>query len=359
MDLIRDLQDCRAATLDLVGHGDPELWFSQPHPQFSPIGWHVGHIAYTEALWLLPDAGRPALGNSALFRADGLPKAERGEALPSAATLLVYLAEVRSAVLHRLEQADWAAQAQVGHFILQHESQHAETIALARQLLCWPGEQPPLEPVPVDEAEALEIPAGRYWIGHEGVEALDNEQPSYEVDVTAFRLGAGPVTQGVYERFIAAGGYHQPSWWSPEGWSWRQTLTLEQPRYWQPGRPQLPVCGVSYYEAEACCRFLGKRLPTEVEWEAAMRTPSARRAAGRGGMLGQVWEWTASWFAPYPGFRPFPYAGYSAAYFDQAHRVLRGGSWVTRPWARRPSFRNWYAPDTREIFAGFRWAESL
>ncbi len=133
-----------------------------------------------------------------------------------------------------------------------------------------------------------------------------------------------------------------------------------------------PVVGVSAHEAEAYARFAGGRLPTETELEHAMRTQGAEpRVAGlaeRGpvpvlpseseatDLLGNVWEWTASAFAPYPGFEPHPYRGYSTPYFDGVHRVLRGGSFATDPAIARPTFRNWYVPGTRQIFAGLRVA---
>ena len=121
----------------------------------------------------------------------------------------------------------------------------------------------------------------------------------------------------------------------------------EHPLYWNADRSvdRSAVCGVSWYEADAYARFVGKRLPTESEWE---------KAALIQNMLGEVWQWTSTWFAPYPDFESYPYPGYSQTYFDQAHRVLKGGSWATFPWAMRNAFRNWYYPHVREIFSGFR-----
>jgi len=157
--------------------------------------------------------------------------------------------------------------------------------------------------------------------------------------------------------------------------------------------PEEPVCGVSFFEAEAFAQFEGRRLPTEAEWERAASWdpaggkrvhawgdappdrrhanhdlvaggptpvaahPSGASALGCHDLHGNVWEWTSSVFAPYPGFAPFGYEGYSVPYFDGAHRVLRGGSFATSPEILRATFRSWYQPQVREIFAGFRCAE--
>ena len=387
---------CRAGTYALFADLDEDEFRRQPHPDFSPAGWHLGHVAYTEAVWLvchLAGEQLPAPQWKQTFDVNGLPKHQRTNNLPAKAAVVGYAEEIRDRTLEYLTTAPLDAEERVWRFVLQHEAQHGETITFLRTML---GDSPAVgsgDAALSPEIEFIDIPAGACSIGSDSLDAIDNERPRFEVAVPGFSISRHPVTQGQFARFIQAGGYDQQRFWSKSGWRWLESTRVTKPLYWRDGYLNHPVCGVSAHEAEAFCRFAGARLPSETEWEKAAswnpetrtagafpwgdalpgpglancdrarrgttpvdRYPAARSPYGAQDMMGNVWEWTSSVFAPYRGFKAWPYEGYSKIYFDGRHRVLRGGSWASRPWAMRASFRNWYVPQTRQILAGFRLA---
>ena len=408
------MHQCRSGTLVLFEGMDEATLRRQAHPDFSPVGWHLGHIAYIESLWLLErGAGMPPLWaeHRQLFAADGLPKTKRVN-LPTLTEVCNYLDTVREKVLTYLETTDLDGQERLWHWLIQHESQHSEIIAFVLQLQSWQmklveGGQDAGQTRDTcsnqHSSEMIQIPSGYFEQGNDSIEALDNERPLHRVTLETYWIDRYPVTCGQYRAFMEAGGYQNYRWWSADGWEWLQLHLVTQPLYWtnDPAWDTHPVYGINWYEAEAYARFVGKRLPTEAEWEKAASWDSAagrRRiypwgeeepaahlcnyaCLGMDGdtplqttpvdaypaglspygcydMLGNVWEWTASVFHGYEGFVTYPYAGYSKVYFDGQHRVLRGGSWATRSWALRSSFRNWYHPGVRQILAGFRCAKS-
>lgn len=302
--------------------------------------------------------------------------------------------------------------------IAQHEQQHAETMLITHQLRRGPAAltASPPPPAPADvaalPAEVL-VPAGPFTMGTDDDPwALDNERPAHRRELPAFLIDTVPVSNGAYLRFIEDGGYRRPHWWHPEGWEQVNRHGWRAPLFWhrdgaggwwrrrfgvrEPVPENEPVCHVSWYEADAYARWAGRRLPSEAEWEKAARHdpatgrsrrfpwgeqepgphhanvgqrhlgpapvgafPAGASAVGARQLLGDVWEWTASDFLPYPGFRAFPYREYSEVFFGSAHKVLRGGGFGVGTVVARATFRNWDYPVRRQIFSGFRTARSL
>ncbi len=259
-----------------------------------------------------------------------------------------------------------------------------------------------------------QIPGGRFLLGSEPDAGFvfDNEQWAHQVEVEPFSISRAAVTQAEFAEFVNDSGYRRREWWSDEGWRWRESVNAEQPVYWRsvgdghwerrvfdrwlPLEPSLPVIHINWHEAEAFCRRARRRLPAEAEWEMAASCepapdgrgvttrkrrypwgdepptsdranldwratscipvdalPAGDSAFGVRQMIGNVWEWTATDFGPYPGFEPGPYKEYSAPWFGD-HKVLRGGCWATRSRLIRNCYRNFYKPDRRDVWAGFR-----
>ncbi|MEV7735792.1 ergothioneine biosynthesis protein EgtB [Streptomyces sp. NPDC088921] len=330
-----------------------------------------------------------------------------------------YAAEVRGRVLDVLEGAalHGTRLTEAGFafgMIAQHEQQHDETMLITHQLRKGPQAltAPDPEPAPLftGPAEVL-VPGGPFTMGTSDEPwALDNERPAHRREVDPFYIDTTPVTNAEYQAFIEDGGYDNERWWAPAGWAHIRKYSIHAPLFWsRDGKqwlrrrfgvtevvpPDEPVVHVCWYEADAYARWAGRRLPTEAEWEKAARHdpaggrstrypwgdadpapehanlgqrhlrpapagsyPEGESPLGVRQLIGDVWEWTASDFEPYPGFQAFPYKEYSEVFFGPDHKVLRGGSFAVDAVACRGTFRNWDYPIRRQIFSGFRTARS-
>lgn len=347
----------------------------------------------------------------------GLP-ADPPEAWPDAAAVRDYGAAIRAAIDARLAAgpAEGPAATWLGAAI-EHRLMHLETLAYLLHELPYErrtavereATDAPAAVAARPDAEMIEVPAGTATLGRAFSApgfAWDNEYAEQAVFVPGFRAGRTKVTNGDFLEFVKAGGYRNPGWWRPEDWTWITESGRSHPHFWRRGaggawlrrgmfaETPLPENGpvyVSYAEALAYTRWAGLALPTEEQWhrmaygrpdggestypwgEAAPTArhgnfdgqrwdpvpvgsyPAGRSAWGIEGLLGDGWEWTASPFAPLPGFRPFDfYPGYSAHFFDGQHQVMKGGSCRTDAALLRRSFRNWFQPHYPYVFAGFR-----
>jgi gamma-glutamyl hercynylcysteine S-oxide synthase len=422
-ELIAQMDDARARTLTLVQDLDAQQLMGPRLPTVNPLRWEIGHAAYFHEYWVLrqhlgevperPDVDR--LYDSITIAHDtrwDLP-------LPPLEETLAYMEGVRQRVRAHLEQdAPDAHRDYLTQYAVFHEDMHTEAFTYTRQTLAYPTPDIGTAADPAWRAGRLEgdaeIPGGHFVLGARPAEdgfVFDNEKGAHLVEVAPFRVARAAVSNAEFAEFVDDGGYRRPEFWDEEGWAWRSTAGLEHPVHWRRGDGNwewrhfqrwetLPehaaVIHVNWYEARAWCRWAGRRLPTEVEWEVAAAgepspdgltlarvkrrypwgdappdpsranldgralgtidvgaLPAGDSAFGCRQMIGNTWEWTDTTFGPYPGFTPDMYRDYSMPLFGQT-RVLRGGGWATRSRLIRNTWRNYYGPERNDVFAGFR-----
>lgn len=339
-------------------------------PIVNPPLWELGHIAWFQEFWLhrggdfaappmLPDADR--WYDSARVAHDTRWSLD----LPDWAATRAYFEAVFARSLALLEgEALTDRRAYFAQLALFHQDMHNEAFCNMWQTLGYAMPVAWAEPR-VSTGADIEISAGTIALGARPRSGFvfDNEKWAHDVSLLAFAIAPQAVSNAQYQDFVEAGGYARREFWSGAGWDLRERVELAHPRYWRrdadgwsarrfdrwlPLAAQAPVMHVSWHEAEAYCAWAGRRLPSEAEWECAAA------ACGNRFGHGQVWEWTSSRFGPYPGFSADPYREYSAPWFDEEHRVLRGGSFATPQRLLRTTWRNFYQPERADMFCGFR-----
>jgi iron(II)-dependent oxidoreductase len=424
-ELIEDLHDARARTLELVQDlSDAELR-GPKLPIVNPMLWEIGHAAYFHEFWTLRHlyGGAPLIADAdQLYDSIAIAHDRRWDLpLPSRSQTLAYLDAVLEAQTERLASGAPSAGAKyLYQYAVFHEDMHTEAFTYTRQTL---GYKAPALALAVNAdpdwgagplAGDAAVPGGDFMVGADPIDGFvfDNEKWAHKVELRPFRIARAPVTNQDYLAFVEDGGYRRKEFWDHLGWMWRQAARLAHPVYWRRDGTQgwqvrrfdqqialppfAPVSHVSWYEAKAYCRWAGRRLPTEAEWELAAAgepapdrhgivankrrfpwgeaeptancanldgralgcidvaaLPQSDSAFGCRQMIGNIWEWTDTTFGPYPGFTPDMYRDYSQPLFG-ATKVLRGGCWATRSRMLRNTWRNYYGPDRNDVFAGFR-----
>lgn len=402
-DLLRAARADTLALFDAIARALPTLEVPQ-HPTLNPPRWELGHIGWFQTRWIerlvdrdrghRADPARPprpahprdrpaanasgaALDPDALFDSTRVAHATRWSLpLPEVTVLKRELARGLASTLALLaalpegERSD--AELYFFRLALLHEDMHHEAGLYMAQALGLPlGEALAERWRPVgrpDPGASLAVPAGVWRSTPPDAPgfAFDNELGHAAVSVAAFEIDAQALRWAEFLPFVEAGGYVEPRWWTAEGWRWRlgaraagvdatpRSLRRRGPGWevqrggaWQSLDLRETACHLSAHEAQAWCVWAGRRLPTEFEWSRAQAThPEALS-------WGEVWEWTASPFAPFPGFEPHPYREYSAPWFD-GRPVLKGASFLTQPRMRHPRYRNFFTPERDDLAAGFR-----
>lgn len=385
----------------------------QSMPDVSPPKWHLAHVTWFFEAFLLkpylhgyrtPEPLYDHLFNS-YYQTHGhpFPRARRGLlSRPTVAEVMSFRAHVDQGLKTLLDAPPPAHAAAIAERLelgLHHEQQHQELLLMdikhifAQNPLC-PAYRADLPHATHGRQQPLRwhsYPTGLYEIGHDGdAFAFDCERPRHRVFLDGFRLASRPVSNGDYLAFIMDGGYARPELWLADGWSLVGDAGWQAPLYWsheedgwhemtlgglRPLDHQAPVCHLSFYEADAYATWAGARLPSEAEWEVA-----AQQATVAGNLLdsdylqpmaasdepteapqqlfGDVWEWTASAYRPYPGFRALPGSlGEYNGKFMSGQMVLRGGCCATPAEHVRSTYRNFFYPHMRWAFSGLRLAQ--
>jgi iron(II)-dependent oxidoreductase len=427
--LIEALREARTRTLELVSDLSEEQLMGPRLRIVNPMRWEIGHVAWFQEFWILRHLGGlpPILEQGdALYDSARVAHDTRWDLpLPSRAQTLAYMNQVLDRICDASDRRgrdpiSGYDESYFFHLALFHEQMHAEAITYTRQTLCYRRPRIGIENDARGTTDLNKvsgdafIPGGRFKLGDPPGAAFvfDNEQQPHEVQVAPFRVSKTAVTNRELANFVEDGGYRRRELWSDEGWQWKRNAAADHPVYWRRepnGRwlrrdfdewvaleDRAAAIHVNWYEADAYCRWAGRRLPTEAEWEMAAscepsgdgrsisnnkrqypwgnNSPTPRHANldwramhcievdalpegdsafGCRQMIGNAWEWTSTAFGPYPGFAPGPYKEYSAPWFGD-HKVLRGGCWATRSSMIRSAYRNFYTPDRRDVWAGLR-----
>jgi ergothioneine biosynthesis protein EgtB len=437
-DLLSRIEEARARTDAIYDLLPPNSYYERPIPERHRLIFYLGHLEAFDWNLLSGPLGLatddPESDKLFAFGIDpvdgGLPK-DAPKDWPSIARVESYNANIRRRLDEALRKATASDAAPLEltdgtllHVAIEHRLMHAETLAYLLHNL--PIEKKASRPRPQADASRapiarqVRIPAGVATLGMSGKEprqfGWDNEFGEQQLQVPDFAIGAFPVTNSEYLKFIQAGGYDDATYWKPEDWMWKQNAGIKHPHFWSLesgaraddpkatweyrtmfGAIPLPAAWpvyVSHAEASAYANWAGRKLPTEAQWHrAAYGTPGGierpypwggseprpeygnfhhqswdamavdahpdgQSAFGVFDLLGNGWEWTSTAFAPLPGFQPFSfYPGYSANFFDGKHFVMKGGSARTDACMLRRSFRNWFQPHYPYVYSKFRCVE--
>ena len=419
--IAQQAQDAHERTLALVQGLNAEQMMGPLLTTVNPLLWEIGHAAYFYEYWVLRHhLQQPSIRDASDSLYDSITIAHDDRwnlPLPALAETLDYIQTVVDNIKKCLSSDDDPKRDYLAQYAVFHHDMHNEAYTYTRQTLDYPTPQIGKNGCKIQNAGGLSgdarIPGGLFMLGATQQDGFvfDNEKWAHEVEIQPFSIAKAAVSNADYLKFVEADGYNKKEYWDNEGWIWREKLRLNQAVYWRQGEHgweiqqfdrwipmpmNVAIIHVCWFEAQAYCRWAGRRLPTEAEWEVAASVEAstdgktlsstkrhfpwgdeppradqanldgyalgtvdvAAHAAGDSAfgcrqMIGNVWEWTQDTFGPYPGFEADMYQDYSQPLFGTT-KVLRGGAWTTRARMIRNTWRTYYGPDRNDVFAGFR-----
>jgi len=423
--LLEQFNETRSRTLELVKTLEKDDFVIQTAFYMSPPKWHIGHVSWIyEAILSKIDKNYEFYSKefseylNSYYQQFGIPhdKGRRGiVSRPTVDQIFEYFHIINQRMENFLQNTILSAEAlRLIVMGFHHEYQHQELLVYDLQHLLADQYRPvkknsPPTPTTIEQ-KSIQIKGGLYTIGYNGNDyCYDIELPEHKVYLNDYKIDPFPITNEQYLKFIDDGGYSDYKFWLSDGWEKVKENNWEAPMYWgktddqwatqdfigkRKINPKEPVCHVSFYEAAAYCKWAGKRLPTEAEWEKAAcwdeekqrktifpwgndapssqanllesylwncseigAYPEGKSSSGCYQMIGDVWEWTASEFVGYPGFKT-GFDEYNDKWFTN-QKVLRGGSFGTPKMSIRGSYRNFFRLDERWLFSGFRCAEDI
>lgn len=424
--LVDEFTEMRQRTLDLVETLEYDDFVVQTAPYVSPPKWHLGHVSWLFEMLLKQTDEKYEYYSEEFLRylnsyynrfGEQMDKANRGTiSRPTVKQILEYYDFITKRITDLIQKNSLSEEGRQRFELgINHEYQHQELLVYDLQHILADQYKPKIKNSPPKKTqvkqEQVRIDGGLYNLGYAGKDfCYDVELPEHKVYLNDFKIDVHPVTAGQYLEFVEAGGYLEYKYWLSDGWKAVKQNNWKAPMYWQKIddtwhvidfigvrkiNPDEPVCNVSFYESDAYCKWAGKRLPTEAEWEKAACWNEERKAKtifpwgndrpttehanlleshiwgaseigsypigkshyGCYQMIGDVWEWTSSEFVGYPGFKS-GFEEYNDKWFTN-QKVLRGGSFATPNRSIRASYRNFFHLDERWMFSGFRCVEDV
>ncbi|MDH5392991.1 MAG: SUMF1/EgtB/PvdO family nonheme iron enzyme [Gammaproteobacteria bacterium] len=377
---LQRLSAAQQRLIHIVKRLDDDDYRQQFHPELSPLGWHLAHCLYIENYWLheiLCGNNTLTKGLDQLYLPELSVKTQRGAKLPPLKQLLQMAEQYQANNRQFLQYISIEKKQQhllkdnyLQDFIIQHYDQHYETMQMILQQRALKKDYSDYTVTKklianTAASDTIIVPTGEYQAGSDQSVSYDNERPRHKIKINRFSIAKQPVSNQQYLAFIFDHGYQNKKLWSREGWQWLENSAVQSPQHWkqdsqqhwfgvdQTGafdlEPEQTLSGINYYEASAFAKWSKARLPHEHEWERAFCSQHLENT-------GTAWEWCQNRFYPYPGFKAFPYDGYSSPWFSQPHFVLKSASVHTQKSIKRASFRNFFGPDKRHVFAGCRLA---